>query len=170
MREAAELLNYRGATAWLIDQVRVTPYVSVDLVTGFHLRLMTGISGEAGRFNGHANYTIRTDGVRHDYLHPSKVSEAVGSWVTDLNESGARAPAADAAALYARFQAIHPFDDGNGRVGRIFVSYFLHWKHRYTFPFFATDKLEHLRAIEASDAGDLSLLTRFFDARISQDP
>ncbi|HEX7668467.1 MAG TPA: Fic family protein [Polyangiaceae bacterium] len=170
VREALELLNYRAATAWLIEQVGVAPYVSVDLVAGFHLRLMSSISEQAGRFKAHGNFTIRTDGGRHEYLHPSKVDEAMRSWVTTLDELDSGAPAKDAAALYARFQAIHPFDDGNGRVGRLFVSYFLHWKHARAFRFFASDKLEHLRAIEASDTGDLSPLERFFDARISPEP
>ena len=167
IREVEELLNYRAATSWLIHQLQASPYVSIDLVTGFHQRLMAGLSAEAGRFKAHSNYTIRSDGTRHEYLPPSAVGEALRDWVADLNVADLGDPAAGAASLYARIQAIHPFDDGNGRVGRIFIAYWLYWKHARSLRFVASDKLEHLRAIEASDGGELSLLTRFFGARIA---
>ena len=170
VHEAAELLNYRAATAWLITELQASPYLSVDLVTGFHARLMNGLSDQAGRLKTHANHTIRSDGTRHDYLAVSKVPDALREWVVAFNERQGPAPAADCAWLYARFQAIHPFDDGNGRIGRILMSYWLHWKHAHWLRFVAADKVAHLRAIEASDGDELSDLERFFAARISPSP
>lgn len=48
--EARELLNYRAGTAWLMDQLEQSPWLSQDLVLAFHLRLLDGLSDEAGRF------------------------------------------------------------------------------------------------------------------------
>jgi Fic family protein len=164
VREARELLNYRAGTAWLMEQFERSPWLSQDLLLGFHQRLLDGLSDEAGRFKSRQNYTLRSDGVRHDYLHPARVAEAVRSWLESFN-----APAGDAgagaASLYAEFQQIHPFADGNGRIGRLLIAYWLHWKHELAFRFVAADRLEHLRAIEATDGGDHRLLTEFIERR-----
>ncbi len=59
------------------------------------------------------------------------------AWVDSLNAEPNEPAATGAAKLYARFQQIHPFDDGNGRVGRILIAYWLYWKHGTSFRFYA---------------------------------
>jgi Fic family protein len=162
--EARELLNYRAGTAWLMKQLELSPWLSQDLVLGFHQRLLDGLSDEAGRFKSRQNYTVRSDGMRYEYLHPARVKEGVQAWIEKFNEPSDLA-APRAAALYAEFQQIHPFADGNGRIGRLLLAYWLHWKHQLSFRFVATDRLEHLRAIEATDRGDHALLTAFLERR-----
>jgi len=165
VREARELLNYRAGTAWLMEELERSPFLSQDLILDFHRRLLDGLGDVPGQFKSRQNYTFRSDGSRHDYLHPGRVAEALGEWLLRFNAVVSFGAAEGAAALYADFQQVHPFEDGNGRIGRILVAYWLHWKHRLAFRFVAADRLEHLRAIEASDAGDLEPLTEFFAGR-----
>jgi Fic family protein len=165
VRETRELVNYRAATAWLMDRLDESPYLSTDLLLEYHARLLHGLSDAAGAFKAHQNFTVRSDGSRHAYLHPSQVREAVQSWVEDFNHGPPGEAPPRAALLYAHFQQIHPFDDGNGRIGRVLIAYWLHWKHRLAFAFHASDKLAHLRAIEATDQGDLEALERFLAER-----
>jgi Fic family protein len=167
--EARELLNYRAGTAWLLEQLEPVPYLSEDLVLGFHRRLLEGLSDESGRFKSRQNYTLRSDGARHDYLHPGRVPEAMRDWLQTFNAPPSGESARQAAALYAEFQRIHPFEDGNGRIGRLLLAYWLHWKHGLAFRFVAADRLDHLRAIEASDHGDLTPLTAFLEARMAKE-
>jgi Fic family protein len=169
VREARELINYRAGTAWLLEQLERVPYLSEDLVLGFHRRLLEGLSEQAGCFKSTQNFTRRSSGTRHDYLHPGRVREAMRDWLERFNTSQGGEAAATAASLYAEFQRIHPFEDGNGRIGRLLVAYFLHWKHSLTFRFVAADRLEHLRAIEATDDVDLSLLSSFVEARLTRE-
>ena len=163
--EARELLNYRAATAWLMDQLELSPYVSQDLVLNFHRRLLDGLADEAGQFKSRQNYVLRSDGSRHDYLQPGRVAEAVSLGLERFNAPPQSGPASEAAVIYAEFQQFHPFEDGNGRIGRLLLAYWLHWKHGLAFRFVAGDRLDHLRAIEASDRGDLAPLTAFIVAR-----
>jgi Fic family protein len=168
IREARELTNYRGATAWLIEQLEASPYLSIDLLLGYHARLLDCLSEDAGRFKSHENYTIRSDGTRHDYLHPSQVALVMQEWVNDFNHQPAPDPFQLGAHLYARFQHVHPFSDGNGRIGRVLLAYWLH-RRGLALSFFAADKLAHLRAVEATNRGDFQPLTEFLRQRSESD-
>lgn len=163
--EVRELVAYRAATEWLLARVASVPFLSLDLVLGFHQRLMAGSVAAGGSFKSRANYTRRTDGTRHDYVHPAHVDDAMREWIAEFN-ADAEDAVTRAAALYARFQQIHPFDDGNGRVGRLVIAYWLYWKHGLLFRFYAADKLDHLRAIEQTDEGRDELVVAFFRARV----
>lgn len=165
VREIRELVNYRSATEWLMERLTDAPYLSVNLVLDYHRRLMEGLSEDAGRFKTHANYTIRSDGGRFDYLHPGKTEDAMSDWVDTFNRASDD-PVSTGADLYARFQANHPFADGNGRIGRVLLAYFLYRESGRTFHFRAVDKLEHLRAVEATDHGDLTPLRAFLRDRL----
>ncbi|MEO8179498.1 MAG: Fic family protein [Deltaproteobacteria bacterium] len=164
IRELRELTNYRWATEWLLERSRESPFLSLDILLGYHARLMQGLADDAGQFKSHENYTIRSDGARFDYMPVARVVGSVAAWLADFNQKPAD-PVPSAAELYARFQAMHPFADGNGRIGRVLVAYYLHRESALGFEFYARDKLEHLRAVEASDTGDLAPLTAFIQAR-----
>ncbi len=164
VREIRELVNYRGATEWLLEQFGESAYLSLDLLCGYHAHLVAGLCDDGGRFKSHVNYTMRSDGKRHDYMHPSRVGNAVATWLEAFNHPQGD-PLAVGAELYARFQSIHPFTDGNGRIGRVLLACFVHRETGLLFRFHASDKLEHLRAIEATDDGEFDLLREFICAR-----
>lgn len=168
--EIRELLNYRSAIEWLAVQVEASPYLSEELILLFHRRLFEGFPEAQGQFKSHANYTYRTDGSRHDYTKPSRVKAAIAQWLVQFNELDAVTHAAQKAAkLYYDFENIHPFEDGNGRIGRVLVAYWLHWKSRLRFSFYLKDKLEHLFALEAANQGDLTQLELFFERRLTKE-
>lgn len=165
VQEHRELLNYRAAVAWLMEQLARSPYLSVDLVLAFHRRLLDGLSDTAGQTKRYRNYTYLSDGSRYDYLPPAEVEPALREWVARFDEEPAADPWARAAELYYELQRIHPFDDGNGRVGRVLIAYWVHWKLGCSWKFVAADKVAHLEALEAATAGDMSPLRSFIRER-----
>jgi hypothetical protein len=85
VREIRELTNYRWATQWLIESCQRFPGISMDVLLGYHARLMDGIAQDAGRFKAYSNYTIRSDGKRLDYRDPALVpSDLLRGSVTSM--------------------------------------------------------------------------------------
>ena len=163
--EARELLNYRAAIEWLMLELKKSPYVSLDLILHFHAKLFQGFPGEHGRWKNSQNFTYLSDGNRFDYLSASLIDAAMMKWVADFNSSTHELVTEKAAQLYYEFQRIHPFEDGNGRIGRILIAYWLHWQAKQSFHFRLKDKIEHLKALESANRGDLKLLNHFFKTR-----
>lgn len=164
VRELRELIDYRRAVEWLGRQLLVMPYLSHDLLLGFHRILMTG-DDEAGRYKSSSNHTFRLDGRRHDFLPPERVRASVDAWLSAFNQfspaSPAEEPFAAAGRLYFDFEHTHPFADGNGRIGRVLLAYWLAHCSDLAFCFYARDKSAHLRAMQAADDGDFAPLTDF---------
>lgn len=165
--EIRELLNYRSSIEWLIDQLEKSPYLSMDLILDFHQRLFVGFSGEFGKLKHAQNYTYLSNGLRYNFLHPAKTKEALLDWVLHFNATNKDKNIAKfAAQFYYEFENIHPFDDGNGRIGRILIAYWIHRNAGKTFKFKLKDKLEHLKALESANSGDINPLVDFFRKRI----
>ena len=166
--EHRELLNYRAAVNRLMTQFNASPYLSIDLIKQFHAELFFGDPG-AGQFKIEANFTYRSDGTRHQYIRPARVGDALATWIDSFNHHETANIYERAAQLYYEFQNIHPFTDGNGRIGRVLIHYWLYWHHRKTLTFYLKDKVEHLEALEAANQDILEPLVAFFRLRV-KDP
>jgi Fic/DOC family len=100
-------------------------------------------------------------------LPSSIVPSALASWVSDVNKTldwmelakEERHLIEDLARLHAGFERIHPFPDGNGRVGRLVLTHLL---VRMGYPPAIIEKDErksYLKALKRADEGDCGPLT-----------
>ena len=70
--------------------------------------------------------------------------------------------------MHSQFESIHPFSDGNGRVGRLLISLYLYKAKIINFPFFymseaiSQDKRVYYNMLTASRNGDYTEWIRFF--------
>jgi len=90
--------------------------ISEDSIKNLHAGLMRGIREDAGFYSSHIRVMGRLEGVSTTL--PEDIPEEMNRWVYKCGDASSLE---DIAKAHAYFIAIHPFGDGNGRVGRALV-------------------------------------------------
>jgi Fic family protein len=125
-----EVGNYVAALEYGVTRLKTLP-LSLRLVKELHERLMKGVRGDMmtpGEFRRSQNW-IGAPGstlMNASYIPPPvhEMNECLGEWERFIHDRRFP-PLLQAALLHAQFEAIHPFLDGNGRVGRLLITLFL---------------------------------------------
>jgi len=105
------------------------------------------------------NHVRTATGETHFYATPQETPAQMGelvAWYRREAAAGALHPLVLAATFHYRFVAIHPFDDGNGRMARLLTNLIL-MQHGYTPVIIPLEaRGDYLLALERADAGDLA--------------
>jgi hypothetical protein len=126
--DAREVHNYRCTLDHLLRPNRRGP-VTLNLLCEAHRLLLDGVRGAdatPGEFRTTQN-RIGTLGADTDlsttYVPPPSehLGQCLDDFETFLHADGELPPLLAIAAIHYQFEAIHPFSDGNGRVGRLLV-------------------------------------------------
>ncbi len=117
-----------------------------------------------GEFKTQVNNPTRPDGTIHEYCPPEQVESELDNLLKFYAEYESEQchPLLLAAWLHHRFAQIHPFSDGNGRVGRAILTWHLVRKGFFPIVISRDDRTEYINALESADAGDLSSLIDLF--------
>jgi Fic family protein len=129
--DVREVLNYVRALEFGLERVHSLP-VSLRLARELHARLMEGVRGgraTPGEFRRSQNW-IGPPGCtlnEADYVPPpvAEMHEALDALEKYLHAQGDYPPLVRLAFIHYQFEAIHPFLDGNGRMGRLLLSLLL---------------------------------------------
>ena len=135
-----EVRNYVTAMEHGLARLAELP-LSLRLVREVHEQLMLGVRGGTsapGEFRRLQNW-IGPPGstlVTATYVPPPvpDMTEALGLWERFLNERDTMPVLVQCALMHEHFEAIHPFLDGNGRVGRLLITLFLVERERLSQP------------------------------------
>jgi len=151
--EIREVLNYRLALYAAIDMLKEIP-LSQRLVRDSHEVLMQGVRGynkAPGKYRrlpdtcwiGPPGSTIET--ARYIPCPVEELNSAMDALESYMHE-GAPDTLVQLAIVHAEFEAIHPFLDGNGRMGRLLVPLFMFTKELLSSPsFYISEYLESHR-------------------------
>ena len=125
-----EVENYVTALEYGLERLESLP-LSLRLVRELHERLMRGIRGDSatpGQFRRSQNWIGSPGSTLADATYvpppPSELMDCLSSWERFLHDESLP-PLVHAALVHAQFEAIHPFLDGNGRVGRLLITLLL---------------------------------------------
>jgi len=128
-RDVEEVVNYVSAMNYGLQRLQTLP-LSLRLLREIHERLLAGGRGSGktpGEFRERQNW-IGSPRITDAVFIPPPVHEmktALGNLERFLHDSDGLDPLIVCALAHAQFETIHPFLDGNGRVGRLLITFLL---------------------------------------------
>jgi Fic family protein len=135
-----EVRNYITALEYGIQRLNELP-LSKRLTREIHARLMQGVRGEQstpGEFRRTQNWigAPGTTLANAQYVPPppEEMQTALDNWEAFLHDREHFPDLIQCAVMHEQFEAIHPFLDGNGRVGRLLITLFLIERGRLSQP------------------------------------
>ncbi len=174
-RDVADVINYVRATEYAIGRLAELP-LSVRLIRETHSVLMTGVRGQErtpGDFRHSQNWiggpgsTLRT--ARFIPPTPDDMLQAMSDLEKYINTGDNLDPLIKTGLIHYQFETIHPFLDGNGRLGRLLITLFLIEQGLLSTPalyisyFLKRNRLEYYERLTAvRQTGDYEQWIRFF--------
>ena len=139
-RQVADVINYIKATEFALERLNSLPLCN-RLIKETHEVLMNDVRGQEknpGEFRysqnwiGAAGSTIKN--ARYIPPNPDDMRQAMSDLEKYINSNDELDLLVQAALIHNQFETIHPFLDGNGRVGRLLITLFLMEKKRLNTP------------------------------------
>jgi Fic family protein len=117
IREILEAKNHQTAFDYLLKQLLKHKKINEDLILKLHSILMSGILPNAGSYRNHAVRIIGTNIPTANYL---SITKLMNKLFLEINKKS-KDIIFDISNIHAEFERIHPFSDGNGRIGRLLL-------------------------------------------------
>lgn len=140
----SDVLEVRNYVAALDRGIRELPKMPLagPLVRELHKVLMTGVRGQEktpGEFRRSQNWIGPPGGtlMTATYVpppHDPEMQECLKHWETFMNQRRQMPELIQCALIHEHFETIHPFLDGNGRIGRLLITLFLIERERLSKP------------------------------------
>lgn len=174
-RNVADVVNYIKATEFAIERLKTLPLCN-RLIRETHAVLMEGVRGQKkspGEFRHSQNWiggqgsTLKK--ARYIPPAPDDMLDAMSDLEKYINADDELDTLIQAALIHYQFETIHPFLDGNGRVGRLLITLFLMEKEILTTPalyisyFLKKNRVEYYdRMTEVRTKGNYEQWVKFF--------
>ena len=173
--DVSDVINYIKATEFAVNRLKELPLCN-RLVKEIHAVLLENVRGQEknpGEFRRSQNWIGGQGSTLKNarYIPPNleDMENAMSDLEKYINADDGTAPLVKAALLHYQFETIHPFLDGNGRVGRLLITLFLLEKKVLTVPalyisyFLKRNRLEYYdRMMEVRKNGDYEQWIKFF--------
>jgi len=156
--EHMEAKNHQAALEHMFSHVSQKKALDESFILESHAVLMNGIRSDAGAYRRHA---VRIVGSYVPTSNPRKIQERMRSFVKKLSVKEGKDFLSHSARMHAEFEQIHPFTDGNGRVGRILLNAMLLSKDMPPAVISASKKRSYIQALNLAQLkGDVERLEK----------
>lgn len=173
--DVSDVVNYVRAINYAIERLNDLPLCN-RLIRETHMVLMNSVRGgdkTPGEFRtsqnwiGGAGSTLKN--ARYIPPNPQDMIECMSDFEKFMNEEDGMDPLITAALLHYQFETIHPFLDGNGRVGRLLITLYLIGANVISSPvlylscYLKSNRIEYYdRMSEVRRAGNYEQWIKFF--------
>lgn len=134
VNDVEEVVNYVKALNYGIERLDTLP-MSLRLIKEIHEILMQGVRGfdkTPGEIKKTQNWIGPPGSTLKDATFvpppPHECLKAMGDLELYMHQSDTLPSLIDCALVHYQFETIHPFLDGNGRLGRLIITFYLYWK------------------------------------------
>jgi Fic family protein len=176
-----EVQNYVAAMNEGLDLLETLP-LSLRLVRQIHKRLLTGVRGaerRPGDFRDSPNWIGSPDNRPETamFVPPpvDEMNDSLADWERFAHDEPGMPVLIQCALLHYQFETIHPFLDGNGRVGRLMIVFFLVWREALPLPllyissYFERHREEYYDRLQAvRERGEIEGWLQFFLRAVSE--
>jgi Fic family protein len=134
-----DILHYISALNFGLERVKSFPF-TLRFICEIHEKLMTEARtthpAYPGEFRTRQNWISGTRPDNAKYVPPPvhEMKIALGQLEEFIHADDDYLPLIKAGLLHAQFETIHPFNDGNGRTGRMLITMFLWYKKLLEMP------------------------------------
>ena len=156
IRTLFEIQNQKAAHAFILEAYENRRKIDEKFIKQLHGILMNGCYDEhrwnqgerPGEYKRHDYVT----GIREIGCPPEYVEDEMGDLMEDIQEAVPEDKVIIGGAyLHAKFENIHPFADGNGRVGRTLMNYYFLLHNHPPVIIYEEDRKDYYKALEQFD-------------------
>lgn len=173
--DVGEVVNYVDAMDYGLARLKEFP-LSLRLVREIHTRLLAGVRGadkNPGEFRSSQNWVgarnSRPDTARYVPPPPYEMQAALDNLEKYMHDEAPVPLLIKVGLIHSQFETIHPFLDGNGRMGRLLITLLLCEQGALQRPllylsyYFKENRTEYYDRLQAvRDAGDWESWLKFF--------
>lgn len=179
--EMQEVMNYRSALYFALGKMstisddseegRHKLPLSVRLIKEMHKILLDNVRGQnksPGEFKTEQNYIGNSAEITFTPLPPELAQDYMANFEQYIHFDEVDL-LVQAALIHCQFEMIHPFKDGNGRIGRLLIPLFLYYREMLPVPtfymsaYFEKDRTMYLEKLSAvSQKNDYATWIKYF--------
>jgi len=173
--DVVEVVNYVKAMNHGLNRINELP-LSLRLIKEIHAELMKGVRGgdkTPGEFRKSQNWIgpkgCNLSNARFVPPPPHEMMQSLGNLENYMHSKFSYPLLIECGLIHFQFETIHPFLDGNGRIGRLLITFFLCHKEilrkplLYLSHYFKQNRLEYYdRFMAVREKGDFESWVKFF--------
>lgn len=163
-KDVDEIQNYINAMNYGLKRLHSLP-LSLRLIKEIHMRLLSGVRGAGrnpGEFRRSQNWIGGATIATATFVPPAahEVMPLLDNFEKFIHDKEPMPILIKAGLIHAQFEGIHPFLDGNGRVGRLLITFYLcqqgilQWPLLYLSEFFKQHRPQYYERLNSFHGKD----------------